>query len=376
MKKVFNENQQKVATIKMLLFGDFKAPDISHFHPSEEIVKMVKEADISVLNFEAPISGYGKGIAKSGPSISQDTQVPNVLVEMGFNVILLANNHMMDFGEEGCKATMDAFKDVVTVGAGSSEEAYCVKVVEKDGKRIGFLALCQYEFGILESKQEKGCGVAWVLSLDVEDVIKKARQEVDYLIVCPHAGVEHTKTPLPEWRHLYKKYIDWGADAVVASHPHRVQGCEYYNDKPIFYSLGNFFWGTVYDYPGWTEGLAVEIALNDSVEIKTYSTSFDSDGNVKLAPNQDVMQPLNYLLSTENEYMDYINSLARTHWKGLMYGLLRGVSGVSFKVGFKFFLRLFTHMLLGHSDRQYALNIVRNESYRWLMQRSLMLKSK
>ena len=360
---------------KILLLGDFKAPDISRFHPSAEIVEMIKKADVTIINFEAPIEGGGNGVSKSGPSICQDSKAPEVLKEMGVDVVLLANNHTMDFGEEGCKVTMDAFKDVVTVGAGTSEEAYSVRIIEKDGKKIGFLALCQYEFGILESKQEKGCGVAWVLSLDVEDVIKKARQEVDYLIVCPHAGVEHTKAPLPEWRRLYKKYIDWGADAIVASHPHRVQGCEYYNDKPIFYSLGNFFWGTVYDYPGWTEGLVVEIILNDSVEVKMFSTSFDSDGYLKLASNQDVMQPLNDMLSNEKEYLDYIDSLARTHWRGFVYGLLRGTSGVSFKVGFKFLLRLFAHMLLGHSDRLYALNIVRNESHRWLMQRSLMIKS-
>ena len=361
---------------KILLFGDFKAPDISRFHPSGEIVEMIKKADVTVLNFEAPIEGIGEGVSKSGPSICQDSKAPKVLMEMGVDVVLLANNHMMDFGGEGCKATMDAFKDIVTVGAGTSEEAYSVKVIEKDGEKIGFLALCQYEFGILETKQENGCGVAWVLSLDVEDIIKKAHQEVDYLIVCPHAGVEHTKTPLPEWRRLYKKYIDWGADAVVASHPHRVQGCEYYHDKPIFYSLGNFFWGTVYDYPGWTEGLAVEISLSDGVEIKTYPTSFDSDGNLKLSSKQDILQSLNNLLSNEKEYMDYIDGLARSHWKGFMYGLLRGSSGVSLKVGFKFFLRLFVHMLLGHADNWYTLNIVRNESHRWLMQRSLMLKSK
>lgn len=359
---------------KILMFGDFKVPNISRFYPSEEIVNLIKGADVSVLNFEAPIEGDWKGVDKCGPCICQDAKAPIFLKEMGFNVVLLANNHMMDFGQVGCESTINAFDGIITVGAGRAEDAYKVKKIEKQGKKIGFLALCQYEFGIVESKEDDGYGVAWTLSLDVEDVIRNVRSEVDYLVVCPHAGVEHTKAPLPEWRCLYKKYIDWGADIVVASHPHRVQGCEYHNGKPIFYSLGNFYWGTVYEYVGWTEGLAVEITLGSSIGIKCYATTFDADGNLKLASNQDLMKPLNDILSNEKVYKDYIDRLARTHWKGFMYGLLRGSSGVSFKVGFKFMLRLLVHMLLGHSDRQYALNIVRNESHRWLMQRSLLVE--
>ena len=360
---------------KIILFGDFKAPDITRFHPSDEIVDMIKDSDVAVLNFEAPIDGVGSGVAKSGPSISQDAKAPDVLKEMGFNVALLANNHMMDFGKDGCEATIKAFEGITTVGAGDSEEAYKVKIIEKQGKKIGFLALCQYEFGIVESKEE-GYGVAWVLSLDVEETIRQAREKVDYLIVCPHAGVEHTKAPLPEWRRLYKKYIDWGADAVVASHHHRPQGYEYHKGKPIFYSLGNFFWGTVYDYVGWTESMAVEINLGDNVEIKVHLLGFDSEGNLRLNANTNFMKPYNDLLEDDKKYFGYINNLARAHWRGGMYGLLRSSSGVSFKVGLRFFLRLFAHMLLGHVDSQYTLNIIRNESHRWLLQQSLMVKKK
>ena len=60
-------------------------------------------------------------------------------------------------------------------------------------------------------------------------------------MVC-HAGLEKVNYPLPEFREQYKRFIDYGADAIIAHHPHVVQGWEYYNNKLIAYSLGNFIW--------------------------------------------------------------------------------------------------------------------------------------
>ena len=107
----------------------------------------------------------------------------------------------MDYGEEGCQATLNAFSDCICVGAGKAQDSFEVKVVEKDGKKLGFLSFVQHEFGVVESKaDERTFGAAWINSYDIEDIIIEAKSSVDFLLVFPHAGIEHIDAPLPEWR--------------------------------------------------------------------------------------------------------------------------------------------------------------------------------
>ena len=74
--------------------------------------------------------------------------------------------------------------------------------------------------------------------------IRKLREQCDYLVVYVHWGIERKETPEDYQRSLGKQYIDAGADVVIGSHPHVLQGVEYYKGKPIVYSLGNFIFGS------------------------------------------------------------------------------------------------------------------------------------
>ena len=76
------------------------------------------------------------------------------------------------------------------------------------------------------------------------DEIKKLRSQCDYLVVYVHWGIERKETPEDYQRSLGKQYIDAGADIVIGSHPHVLQGVEYYKGKPVVYSLGNFIFGS------------------------------------------------------------------------------------------------------------------------------------
>ena len=86
--------------------------------------------------------------------------------------------------------------------------------------------------------------------LKVNHIILDAKKELDYLFILPHAGVEYTDAPVPELIARYRDFIDYGADGVIASHPHCPQGWETYKGKPIFYSLGNFLFNSknTYDF--------------------------------------------------------------------------------------------------------------------------------
>ena len=113
-------------------------------------------------------------------------------------------------------------------------------------------------------------GCAYINDLKVNHVIIEAKKKVDYLFVLPHDGIEYIDIPMPETIARYRDFIDYGADGVIAAHPHCPQGWEEYNGKPIFYSLGNFLFNSKegYDYratnrPHWYEGLCVVMTIAD-----------------------------------------------------------------------------------------------------------------
>lgn len=365
--------------IRLFVCGDFRARDASKISVDENLGKLISQSDYAICNFEAPVVCNGKVAPKSGPSLDQDIKSPTILKKLGFNVLLLANNHIMDYGIEGCKKTIESFNGCICVGAGEADEAYQVRIVEKNGIKIGFLSLVQHEFGVVESLSDKNAyGAAWINSYDVEEIIKNAKDQVDYLLVLPHAGVEHTDAPLPEWRRCYKKFVDWGADMIIASHPHCPQGWELYQGKHIFYSLGNFYFdGLQIDDDLWYKSLAIDIEIKNEVCIKIRQLFFEEEGIIGIDDSEkskEHIEYLNRLLADKRLYDRYIFNVCRQQYDGIKYGLLRGICGFTFHTKLYYALRLFALMLLGNRDEMYMLNAFQNESHRWLIERYLRNK--
>ena len=366
--------------IKILICGDFRAMNASKVSADDRFQELLSNSDYVVCNFEAPISSNGIAIKKSGPALDQDINSPEILKRLGFNVFLMANNHIMDYGVEGCKKTLDAFDDCVCVGAGKGNDAFKVKIVEKEGKRIGFLSFVQHEFGVIEAPSEDSFGAAWINSYYTEDIIKEAKENVDFLLVLPHAGVEHTEAPLPEWRHCYKKLIDWGADIVIASHPHCPQGRELYKGKYIYYSLGNLYFDGLSGYKMWDRSLAVSITIDDlTTKIDTQQIVFNIDGMISIdesVEQKDYIAYLNKLLVDAELYNNYIKSLCQENFKGIKFGLLRGLCGFSWHIRSYYAMRLLFLMIIKNRDEMYLLNSYQNESHRWLIERYLRNNNK
>ena len=154
------------------IFGDFKANQVKHLNLSAELVYLLNTSDINMANLEAPSQSDGSPIRKSGPHICQDQDAPEWLESRGFNAISLANNHTMDFGEDGLRATVSAFKKATVMGAGSWNEAYQLhRFSTKDGLTIGVISCTHCEFGTLTDKQyaieNEQSGCAWSLSTDI-----------------------------------------------------------------------------------------------------------------------------------------------------------------------------------------------------------------
>ena len=177
------------------------------------------------------------------------------VVEMGFDVVSLANNHVWDLCEDGLKNTISLLNqnNIQFCGAGMDiEEASRPAIVEKDGIRVAFFAYCMYGNPWLGYVELAGEHKAGVNPLDIDRVledIKKAKQEYDRVVVLPHWGREYKFEPLPECIAMAKQMIKAGADAVLGSHPHQIQPLVYFNGRPVCFSMGNFLFPDFYMYP-------------------------------------------------------------------------------------------------------------------------------
>lgn len=258
--------------IRLFFAGDFcSKPSASKIKVSDELRSLIQSCDLKVVNFEVPLKPDIQLPRQKRERFFQNDDVPDFLRNLGFNLFSQANNHAFDWENEGFKKTKAVLGDAA-FGAGTYEEAYKVKVVEVRGIRVGFLAVCFAAYkGVFDDvTKHDGFGCAYINDLRVNHDIIEAKKQVDYLFILPHNGIEYIDIPMPETIARYRDFIDYGADGVIAAHPHCPQGWEEYKGKPIFYSLGNFLFNSKegYDYrawnrPHWYEGLCVVLTITD-----------------------------------------------------------------------------------------------------------------
>lgn len=366
--------------MKILLCGDFVCKTKPEIRIEPELKEVIAQSDFAVVNFEAPAEGAGKAIPKSGPALRQSAESPRFLEEAGFNVILLANNHMMDMGEEGIRHTTSLFRDNTKIcGAGPAAEAFKTIILEKEGLRVGILNAAHREFGTLGIEAEEAqYGVAWINHPALNRELLRMRRECDFLIVAAHAGVEDLPVPLPEWRARYRELIDFGADAVVGSHPHVPQGWEEYQGKRIYYSLGNFYFQSAHPgTPQWNMGIALEIEIekNGIAKYKEHITHFtpDSISIDHTAHSHSHIEWLNSLLADKKEYEKVLDSALEKIWPEYQIYIMRGLSAMSLRSSLHVLLHAGYGFLKG-GDLPLLINNFQCESHSWAIQRILRKK--
>ncbi|MBE6644826.1 MAG: CapA family protein [Ruminococcaceae bacterium] len=199
------------------------------------------DADFRMLNLETLFNESCPPIVKSGPN---NRALPGYFHSLGYmniDLVGLANNHTGDYGEECVYNNMKLLSDngYLFCGAGKNiDEAYRAEVLEKDGERVSVIAVCENEFGCAK---RDFAGSAGFNIRRTYNAIKREKEKGNYAVVFFHGGNEGNPFPSPEKRDLYRLFIDFGADAVVGMHTHCPEGYEIYKEKPIIYSMGNFF---------------------------------------------------------------------------------------------------------------------------------------
>lgn len=228
---------------------------------SEDLLREMKQADVTMVNNEFPYSTRGTKAPDKQFTFRIDPDYVSILSESGVDLVTLANNHVLDYGKDALTDTFRTLNDagIAFAGAGQSLKR-AAKLIRKkvNGHTFGFLAASRVFPDVSWNVENAQPGVfsAYDPSRLVA-AVQHARSQCDVLCVYVHWGIERNTTPEQYQVSMAHALIDAGADAVIGAHPHVLQGIELYKGKPVFYSLGNFIF-----YQNTDRTAAAKLTLN------------------------------------------------------------------------------------------------------------------
>lgn len=347
---------------------------------SQELAGVILSADYSICNFEAPVSGFGKHQPKSGPHHSQRAKTISGLKEQGFNLLLLANNHIMDFGPEGLSATLDAAQKVRldTIGAGlDDEQAYAPLIREINRLKIGMINACEAQFGVIDHFDRKQqAGYAWINHPQIDKTVLRLKKECDFVIVFSHAGLEHYSIPQKEWRERYKHLCELGADVIVGSHPHVPQGYEIYKKSLIFYSLGNFYFdSTKYkDKEDPSFSLLLKFSQCQTPDFEPVY-HYKANGLVQLSPPEKRIDIDTLCTSLGDDYESIHDAMSLEAYEKIRRNLIFSLMPIPYDGTLKGSLKRLASIVLGRRNKAnktlLQLHLIRNEAYYYAARHAL-----
>ena len=218
---------------------------------SPDLISLIDEADIFMANLEFPFSSRGTPEEDKSFTFRVAPDRAGLLNEIGVDIVSLANNHTLDFGTEALMDTISTLDGigVAHTGAGAdSASANEAVIKEIGGKRFAFLGASRVLPYADWTAGKSSPGINSIYDpykSRIFDRLSELSGTTDYQIVYVHWGTEEKDTPDDYMRNLAKELVSAGADLVIGSHPHVLQGIEYIDGVPIVYSLGNFLFGSV-----------------------------------------------------------------------------------------------------------------------------------
>ena len=212
------------------------------------VLDFFRSADHVVANVEAAVINAEDNGSHGVFFHSMDPEATCVLRDMHADIWSIGNNHTMDAGAEGLQSTRSIASAMGcrTFGGGMNETEASEPVYLTEAGGIGMFGVSYLNECIPATATEPGI-FRWNDYALIEKRIKEIKQKCRWCIVVSHGGEEFAPMPNPYTRERYLKFLELGADAVVAHHPHVPENYETFeNGKAIFYSLGNFIFDTNY----------------------------------------------------------------------------------------------------------------------------------
>jgi len=225
----------------------------------------LKDKDLSITNLECPLTEKLSPIKKAGPKLIADPRCVDMLKFGSFDIISLANNHILDQDEAGLRDTLQVCEESgqKTVGAGENMAAAIRPLfVRIKDKRIAILNFTEHEFSIAT---QNSAGAAPLNPVKNYYQILEAKRNSDIVIIIIHGGNEHYPLPSPRMVETYRFFADLDVTVIIGHHTHCSSGFEIYNSVPIFYSLGNFIfdWKNIKS-ESWYEGYFIKLTIAEN----------------------------------------------------------------------------------------------------------------
>lgn len=213
----------------------------------ENLADTVAAADIAVINQETMMAkSYD---VSTYPCFNTPTVMASQLASLGFDVLTIANNHMLDKHSFGLIETLDLINStpgLTAAGAFHSRDEYTqIKTVTVNDISFAFLSYTEHTNGIT-IPEEKESYIVYLDELDdVKTQVEYAEKVADVVVISMHAGIEYSDDENDVQREFAQNVVNWGADLVIGTHPHTLQPVEYLTNTdgkevPVMYSLGNF----------------------------------------------------------------------------------------------------------------------------------------
>ncbi|MCI8371357.1 MAG: CapA family protein [Lachnospiraceae bacterium] len=233
------------------------------------------DSDLTMINHEYASTHETQKVDYQIYNFRSEPQHEFILKELGVDIAGLSNNHILDYGVPGMQETIQTLRElgIDCAGAGSNiEEAKQAVIREIKGRRIAFVAVSHFVPDVSWHADSTTPGLLttyegtdnYRVLMDYISWLKQSAH-ADLVIIFAHYGVEKQNTFVPYQQQISRAWIDAGADLVVGSHAHVLQGMECYKGKYIFYNLGNFLFG---NYEKETAVLQVEIDQENQIAVK------------------------------------------------------------------------------------------------------------
>lgn len=255
--------------MKILIAGDYCPIGKQNIGCFESVRSHFEECDLRILNFECAYrKEKSKKIKKEGVALGCSDEEFDQIRNLPIDLITLANNHVMDYGDDGLKLLIQRANEVgiQTVGAGvKPSEVSRPYVFGNNNGNVAIVNCCESEFSVSDSYKPGANAADPVM---VYNQIQLAKKKTNAVIVIMHGGHEYYQLPSPRIQNVCRFFIDAGACAVIGHHPHCYSGMEQYNNGLIFYSLGNFYFpNNKQNHSAWNEGFLVKLSIDDAKHV-------------------------------------------------------------------------------------------------------------
>ncbi len=227
--------------IHSALYADAQENGGYNFYKKLELIKpIVKSYDLAYYNQESILGGTSLGLS-TYPRFNSPQEFGDAMLDAGFNIVSLANNHTLDRGAQAItnsRAYWNSKKGIMVNGSATSEEERNnIQIMEKNGIKYAMLSYTTTTNGI---RSPNGYFVNTYNKDKVHEEISKVRDKVDLLMVAMHWGTEYKVGITGQQKEIATDLANEGVDIVIGAHPHVIEPAEYIGNTLVIYSLGNF----------------------------------------------------------------------------------------------------------------------------------------